>query len=73
MGLWLAQRYVHQGFNVGKLAAALNVSHAAVGHWTRGHHQVLPKYWPAIATFFGYDAPDAILSEARTLHRASAR
>ena len=67
MRFWLEQRYGRQGFNVSKLAKALNISATAIGHWLRSSRSVHPKYWPAIAQFFEYTRPEQMLDEARAL------
>lgn len=64
---WLQHRYHEQGFNVPRLAAALQITPAAVGHWLRHRGPIRTPYWATIARFFGLALPDDLLSEARRL------
>lgn len=64
---WLQYRYHEQGFSVPKLARALKVTPANVGHWLRHRGDLRTRHWQPIATFFKMGRPEDILADARQL------
>ena len=69
---WIAWYYGKKRLNIPGLARAIGVTPAAVHNWISGERGtrrgISDQYWDALARFFDFETPEALLSAARSLY-----